>query len=266
LRGTRPNPIVYLVEQLVTNEEKTVSAQQTNRSLTQQQLMDGYGKAVSNGLRLLEASIDLTGEFPDVALGLAEIGQEEIGKSLSILAAFSLARNQWSWFWSAWKDHQLKAHRAFLYELISPLRLEIRTADGIRSLGPPLRQKITHEKEFSFYVNFDPQLGQFVSPANAVAAIETHNRAATLLYLAVIAWHVRAALDEENLSFRHKAFSEIAFRICSERIDQQDMPEIFAEFESRSESHKQLMTAIRTRLAEGKDFLTSSLKRAQSGD
>jgi AbiV family abortive infection protein len=228
--------------------------------------MDGYGKAVSNGLRLLEASIDLTAEFPDVALGLAEVGQEEIGKSLSVLAAFSLPRDQWSWFWSAWKNHQLKAHRAFLYELISPIRLQIRTADGVKGLGPPLRQKITHEKEFSFYVNFDPKSGRFVSPADAIAAEETHNRLATLLYLAVSAWHVKGALDEENPPFRYKAFSEIALRICSERIYQQNMPEIFAEFESRSASHERLMRAVRARLEEGKDFLANSLKRSKNRD
>jgi AbiV family abortive infection protein len=243
-----------------------VSTQQANRKLTQSQLMDGYGKAISNGLRLFEASVDLTAEFPDVALGLAEVGQEEIGKSLSLLAAFSLAPGQWKWSWSAWKNHQLKAHRAFLYELISPVRLEARTADGVRSLGPPLRRKITHEKEFSFYVNFDPQSGEFVSPAKAIAAIETHNRAATLLYLTVTAWHVKAALDDEDPLFRYEAFSEIAFRICSERIYQQDMPEIFSEFESRSPKHQRLIESVRAKLEEGEDFLTSSLKRSKNDD
>ena len=102
--------------------------------------------------------------------------------------------------------------------------------------------------------------------ADAIAAEETHNRLATLLYLAVSAWHVKGALDEENPPFRYKAFSEIALRICSERIYQQNMPEIFAEFESRSASHERLMRAVRARLEEGKDFLANSLKRSKNRD
>jgi hypothetical protein len=64
--------------------------------LKPEQLIDGYEKAISNGFRLLQAAMSLTPEFPEIALGLAEIGQEEIGKSLSLLAAFSLGRDQ-SW-------------------------------------------------------------------------------------------------------------------------------------------------------------------------
>jgi AbiV family abortive infection protein len=228
--------------------------------LTPNQLLDGYGKAISNGFRLLEASLELAPEFPEIALGLGEIGQEEIGKSLSFLAAFSLGRDQ-SWFWSAWKDHQTKAHRAFLYELISPVRLEIVGPDGPKSIGRPQREKIRHEKEFSFYVNYDSKSGRFVSPQKAVQLPETHNRVMTLLYLACTAWSVKAALDEADQEFRYKTFSEVAFRICSENLYQQDMPALFAEFERRSPQHKALSLSLGSRLVEAEDYLKSIIRR-----
>jgi AbiV family abortive infection protein len=227
-------------------------------SLTPHQLSDGYGKAISNALRLLQAAMSLTTEFPEVALGLAEIGQEEIGKSLSLLAAFSLASNASAWrsFWSAWNNHELKAHRAFLYELISPLRIEIHEPRGLRKDGLATRERIKYEKEVSFYVNFEPKSGLFLSPEQAVDRLEVFNRVFTLLYLAVAAWSVKRALDEDDATFRYRAFSEIALRICSEDLYQQDMPALFTDFERRSTKHEALLRSLRARLAEGKEYLT----------
>jgi AbiV family abortive infection protein len=180
------------------------------KSLTPDQLTDGYGKTISNAFRLLQAAMTLTAEFPEAALGLAEIGQEETGKSLSFLAAFSFASDKaiWRWFWSAWKNHQLKAHRAFLYELISPVHIEMHGSGVLRRAGLPIRGKIQYEKEVSFYVNFDPKSGRFVSPEKAVDRLEVFNRVFALLYLAVTAWSVKAALDEAEPTFRYRAFSE----------------------------------------------------------
>lgn len=232
-------------------------------SLTPDQLTDGYGKTISTAFRLLQAAMTVTAEFPEVALGLAEIGQEETGKSLSFLAAFSPASDKsiWRWFWSAWKNHQLKAHRAFLYELISPVRIELGGPGGLRKAGLPIRGKIQHEKEVSFYVNFDPKSGRFVSPETAVDRLEVFNRVFTLLYLAVTAWSVKAALDEEEPAFRYRAFSEIALRICSDKLYQQDMPAVFAEFEQRSIKHEALMRTLRDRLAEGEEYLAKLVSR-----
>jgi hypothetical protein len=41
--------------------------------------------------------------------------------------------------------------------------------------------------------------------------------------------------------FRLSAFGEIAFRICSEGLYQQDMPEILTQFENRSARHRLLV-------------------------
>jgi hypothetical protein len=44
--------------------------------------------------------------YSEVALGIAELGQEEVGKTVSFLAAFSLQNDPgaWEWFWAAWKN------------------------------------------------------------------------------------------------------------------------------------------------------------------
>jgi len=129
-------------------------------------LRKGFELAVSNGFSLSMSAITLVDDFQQIALGLAQLGQEEIGKSLSILAAMHLpdSEGSWQWFWSAWRNHQVKAHRAFLYELFSPWRIELRTPEGERLAGLSRRQSMTLEKEAAFYVNFDVATKSFVAP------------------------------------------------------------------------------------------------------
>src|ERR1041385_8040194 len=233
-------------------------------SLTKEQLKDGYGKATANAFRLLNGALTLVPDNLPVALGLAEIGQEELGKSLSLLAAFSLPKPgfDWAWLWSGWRNHQLKAHRAFLYELISPLRLEL-GGPGTRYSGLPVREKIQHEKEFSFYVNFDAKSAAFVSPEETVDLREAAGRVFTLLYLAITAIATQEALNQSDPDFRLVAFSEIAFRICSENIYQQDMPAIYADFKSQSSRHQELLNVLEDRLNQGKNILLNLIPNAK---
>jgi hypothetical protein len=93
------------------------------------QLRDGYVQTIENAIRFFGASTDLIRTFPDKALALGQLGQEEVGRSLTLLAAFSLPTegHAWRWFWRGWNNHQLKAHRAYLYECVSPLRVELTT-------------------------------------------------------------------------------------------------------------------------------------------
>jgi AbiV family abortive infection protein len=99
-------------------------------------LCNGYRFVVLHAFDLLTSSMSLI-ETPSACLALAELAQEELGKSLSILAAasFSSESSDWPWFWSGWRNHTLKAHRAFLYELISPVRIEGHSVDGTRRLA-----------------------------------------------------------------------------------------------------------------------------------
>jgi AbiV family abortive infection protein len=225
------------------------------------QLKLGYEGAIDNALRFFGAATSLCSDYPDKALALAQIGQEEIGKSLTLLAAFYLPSDiaAWQWFWKDWTAHQVKAHRAFIYELISPMRLEMQSPSGIKYSGLPLRAKIHQEKEAGLYVDFDVQNIRFICPVDTVTSFEALARTSTLSYLGATADALRRALFNSEEDFRLSAFSEIAYRICSEKIYQQDMPKILDEFSARSGQHTKLISDLNTALEANKNFFTGTL-------
>ena len=233
-----------------------MAAKSKSRVLSFAQLKDGYIQTIENSMRFFGASFDLIQTYPDKALALGELGQEEVGRSLTLLAAFSLPidARAWEWFWKGWSNHQLKAHRAYLYEIISPLRLEIKAPDGRIFAGQPLRPKISQEKEAGLYVDFDHVSGRFLSPPPQVSTLEAVARTTTLAYLGATADAVRRALLAADDSFRLPAFAELAFRICSERIYQQDMPQLILEFRRRTSRHEALVADLEIALAANEDF------------
>ncbi len=226
------------------------------RVLSYAQLRDGYIQTIENAVRFFGASPDLIRAFPDKALALGQLGQEEVGRSLTLLAGFSLPSEAqaWAWFWKGWNNHQLKAHRAYLYEIISPLRVETEAPEGRRFAGEPLRPKISQEKEAGLYVDFDDASGRFLSPSEQVSNFEAAARAMTLAYLCATADAVRRALLADDDFFRLTAFAELAFRICSEDIYQQDMPKLINEFRRRTPRHEALVSDLETALAANADF------------
>ena len=225
--------------------------------LTFAQLREGYVQTIENAVRFFGASTNLIQSYPDKALALGQLGQEEVGRSLTLLAAFALPAeaDAWEWFWKGWSNHQLKAHRAYLYEVISSLRIEITSPDGRVFAGEPLRAKISEEKEAGLYVDFDHAAGRFLSPSQQVSDFEAKARAATLAYLCTTADGVRRALLANDDPFRLPAFGELAFRICSERIYQQDMPRLIDEFRGRTPRHEALIADLETALAANEEFL-----------
>lgn len=231
--------------------------------ISNDQLKLGYEGAIDNALRFFGAATNLCYEYPDKALALAQLGQEEVGKSLSLLAAFYLPSNiaAWQWFWKDWTAHQIKAHRAFIYELISPMRLEIQSSSGTRYSGLPLRAKIHQEKESGLYVDFDIQNMRFLCPTDTVSSFEALARTSTLFYLGATADAVRRTLFNTEENFRLSAFSEIAYRICSEEIYQQDMPKILDEFSARSGQHANLISDLKVALEANKNFFTETIAK-----
>lgn len=230
-------------------------------SLDFSQIYDGFSKCVSNGMRLWEAGTMLVDKYSDISLGLYELGQEEIGKSFSFLAAFSFADGSpyWQLFWDAWKNHKVKVHRAFLYELISPFRIEVGGGETSKLSGASLREHIFHEKEFSFYVNYDYKRKTFLLPEEEVKPVECMNRGATLAYLALTASSVQIGLGEGDKEVNYKIFGGLAFRLMTEEIYQQDMPRIFAEFSKQSDQHMAILRNLHSALEEGKGNLLKIL-------
>jgi AbiV family abortive infection protein len=217
-------------------------------------LARGYGAAIANSMQLFRASSTLLTTHPAIAIGLAQIGQEEVGKSLSVLAAIRLQSTEapWKTFWTQWRDHRLKAHRAYLYEILNPQRIEINWPDGRRYAGEPLRTRISEEKEEGFYLNYDHARSEFVAPAETIKEIEAVSRLSTLAYLALTASAVHDTLVADDIEFRFMAFSEIAYRICTEEIYQQDAEALLNEFANRSERHEMLITDMRLRFESGR--------------
>lgn len=246
----------------------TVGKRKSGPVIPREQLRDGYHKAIDQAFALLQASLELYSQWPAIALGLAQLGQEELGKSLSLLAAHRLGRDEtaWKWFWESWTNHKTKAHRAFLYELVNPTRIEICGQDGTRLAGVSLRESIQHEKEFAFYVNFDPAEGRFTAPGDAVSAEEAFHRITTLLYLGVTADRVRRTLDTLAGEAAFEIFSEMAFRICSEDLYQHDMPDIFREFATRSPEHGRLIHQLEAHLIAGREWLQQLIESKASSE
>lgn len=214
--------------------------------ITPEVLRKGFELSVSNGFSLSMSAMTIVREFQQVALGLAQLGQEEIGKSLSILAAMYLPNSDesWQWFWRDWRNHQLKAHRAFLYELISPLRVEFLTPKGERFAGLSQRQSMPLEKEAAFYVDFNETTMSFVAPDKSVTINESLNRLISVNYLSNKAFGLYRGLEANDSEFRYAAFAEIAFRVCTEKLYQEDMPKVFEEFRCRSQRHDALIIAL----------------------
>ncbi len=223
-----------------------------------EELQRGYELTFDNALRFLGAALAVK-EYPDKALALAQLGQEEVGRTLTLLAAFALETNEsaWQWFWRGWADHTLKGHRAYLYEIISPLRLEALRGDGSQYAGSPLRQRLSQEKEAGFYVDFDRAANAFISPATNVTAEEAGLRISTLSYLLVTADAVRRVILERDTEFRFAVFGELAHRICSETLNQQDMHQLAMEFSQRSERHREAFDDLDVALRGNAAFLTT---------
>lgn len=238
----------------------------TGPVLSAGQLKDGYMKTLENAARFFAAASDLIKSYPDKAFALAQIGQEEVGRSLTILAGFALLPDvdAWKWFWGGWWNHQLKAHRACLYEIIDPLRIEILVPDGPNFAGHPLRPNIAQEKEAGFYVDFNLDTGCFLAPMEQVSNFEASGRTITLMYLFATADAVRRALLVEDDQFRLPAFGELAFKICSEDIYQQDWPELIDEFGKRSLRHEALVDSLNVALSTNKT-LFYSLDQSEQG-
>lgn len=207
------------------------------------ELIEGFSFAVDNAFELFSAAMELQKNHPATSLALAQVGQEEIGKSLTILASAALPAETeyWSWFWADWKNHQLKAHRAYLYELISPLRIEFRANGELQYAGEPLRNPINREKEVGLYVDYDLNSRKFKTPSQAVTGVESIKRTSTLMYLWATADAVKRTLCCTDVEFRFVEFGCLAYRFCTEEIYQQQVPEIYRAFSNFSDRHSTLI-------------------------
>lgn len=210
------------------------------------QIYDGYTKSIENGKRLCEAGMLINKEYPDVALGLFELGQEEIGKSYMLLSSFQYKNNSVEWlsFWKDWKDHTRKAYAAHFYEWLNPVRIEINDPKWHEACGFGIRNKIPKEKEFSFYVNYDKSKNVFVIPKDEINLEESSHRGLTLTYLYLTAQYTKHALDIGDIKFNYSMFTEIPVILLRQFILQESIPIIYEEFKKRSNEHELIVANL----------------------
>jgi hypothetical protein len=165
------------------------------------------------------------------------------------------AKEFWKSFWEEWKNHEIKAHRAFYYELLNPTRLEAISANGKRLSGLPIRNRIYKEKESSLYVNYDNAERKFVGPWEGVSREEVINRGVTLTGLISTALDVSEALEEGDKKRNYRTFGAIPLRTLVQIVYQQDIPEIYQEFASMSQFHKSIIANLEKVFEKGKETL-----------
>jgi AbiV family abortive infection protein len=227
------------------------------RVLTFDRLYEGYDKSIRNAEHLFAAGTAILKDFTDVALGLFELGQEEVGKSFSFLAAFGYGPSDAAWedFWMTWRDHKKKAYRAFSYEWLSPTRFQVVSPTGSSLDGFPLKASIEREKESAFYVDYLPATGRFMSPEEQIDSHEAANRSASLISHITTAYHVKIALDEGDKQWNYSTFGEIPKLLLWRPIRQENMTTILDRFAARSDRHQQLIENLRSTLRQGAEWL-----------
>jgi hypothetical protein len=171
----------------------------------------------------------------------------------------------WKVFWKEWKQHHIKAHRAFLYEWLNPLVLGATSPDGRKWSGFPVRDKIEHEKEFSFYVNYDEKQQKFTSPFKSVSKAETFNRGCALTGLISTAITVKETLDVGEKERNYRTFSIIPFRILTKFIYQQDVPELYRKFSAISPYHRSLISEMKEAFDKSRSELDNILIKLKGG-
>lgn len=135
---------------------------------------------------------------------------------------------------------------------------------GERHAGLSKREAMPQEKEAVFYVGYDESQQIFLLPEEKVGQVEILNRTMTASYLAQKAFFIHSALEMSHAEFRYEAFSEIALRVCTENIYQQDMPGILEEFRLRSESHAALIEDMAHEIGKEKIYWEEMIARPDS--
>lgn len=88
----------------------------------------------------------------------------------------------------------------------------------------------------------------------------------SVCYLSNKAFGIYRGLEANDSEFRYAAIAEIAFRVCTEDLYQQDMPKVFEEFRCRSERHDALIRALAKEFIDEKEFWQRMLPEKSATD
>ena len=217
--------------------------------LKKHEVMELFNSSLDNAHYLLSSAQDTLShtknkKFP--SLGLAELALEELGKSYSCLSYYSQCDRlkDWSIFWKEWKNHDLKAHRAFFYEFFCLLRIEIDFKDKELKF-PSVRQSFSKEKEAAFYVDIDKGNRKIHKPEIEISDEECYCRVMSIFGLISAAFYVKEWLQEATSENFKNAISDFAYLTISTNIYQQDVLETLERMQTENREYNEGLNKIR---------------------
>ena len=213
--------------------------------LSKEKLFSLFSSCVHNAFSLWTAAsnnID-SEETIHISLGLGELALEELGKSYTCLAHICVdgSENIWKQFWKDWKNHTVKAHRAFFYESFCLWRIEVGESCKV---GPTIRSSIPTEKELSFYVDYDKEKDQIIRPFEKIGKEEIFSR------IGSVVGPLNTALKVEDLLVRNKSIdywnsiSKYALFTILDHEFQQDVEKILSKLKNGNEDNDKALKDI----------------------
>ncbi len=218
--------------------------------LDAEELLKLFSACIDNSFSLFNQAQEIVFHKSDdkyVSLGLAELALEELGKSYSCLAYYSNRDNiVWKEFWKEWRNHLVKAHRAFFYEFFCTWRIEI-TSPGFDEFFPTSRKSIPTEKEASFYVDIDPITRKIHNPKLDISNEESTNRVTTLFGLFNSSFKVRDLINDNSQYPEYlNAISDYAFLTITTELYQQQVIETLNKMISENNDYNRAIEDIKS--------------------
>jgi len=218
-------------------------------SLSKQEIQSLFNASVDNSMELFQASIHLAfnydkKKFP--SLGIAELALEELGKSFSLLAIYSTAdeNTDWNQFWKDWRNHDLKASRAFFYEFFCTLRLVLSSKVRDEENNPIPRGKFSIEKELAFYVDFNKNNRTVHVPGRDISDEECQARAASLVGLLNPALTIKDWINSDKPESFKNAISDYANFVIRNDVYTQNVKEILDQLRNHDEDYTAALDQI----------------------
>lgn len=223
--------------------------------LTQKEVLELFCSSIENAHALYESARETIfhsegRKFP--GLGLAELALEELGKSYCCLAMYSkckIVTTDWSPFWKDWKNHDLKAHRAFFYEFFCSTRVEI-DFSRIELNFPSARSSFSGEKEAAFYVDIDRGNRKIHRPVVEISDEECMRRLVSLLGLFNSACYVRDWMTSSESKDFKNAISDYAFTTLNTEMYTQDSLNVLDSMKCGNQDYDKGLSKIRHLLTE----------------
>jgi AbiV family abortive infection protein len=217
--------------------------------LKQNELILLFDASINNALQLFNSAtvIFKENDIKHISLGLAELALEELGKSYTCLAYYSFGgiddRDSvaiWKNFWKDWKNHTVKAHRAFFYEFFCLWRIEIEDSS---KFAPTSRKTIPTEKEISFYIDFDMNDRKIINPFQNIDVNETVNRVTSVIGPLNAALAVQKLIRDNNNEYT-TAISDYALITITENVYQQDVEAVLAKMKKNLRNYDKALYDI----------------------